>query len=372
MSRNAPASSRAPCAACRMCGCATSRPSAAISPMAIPTWTCRRCLMALDASIVVTGRGGERTLKVENLFAGYYETVLAPGELITELRVPAQGARRAAYLKVTTGAADDWPALGVAVSFEANGKTLSDVRVVASAATEKAIRLTAAEQVLAGATIDDHVLARAGDAAADDSGDGVGRARLGALQARVAARLCAPRGAPGARRHQRSEPLMATISATTTTGGQVGRSPPRLEAREKVTGRAEYTHNLRLPGMLFGKIFRTTVAHGRIKLDRHQRREGGAGRLPGRHVGRRAQGHPAPLLRPGVPRPADPRDRQGALRRRAGRRGARRGSPCRRPGRGADRRRIRRAAGGVRRGRGGARTRSWCTRSSSPPAPSPT
>ena len=124
-------------------------------------------LMALDASIVVAGRGGERTLKVENLFAGYYETVLAPGELITELRVPAQGARRAVYLKVTTGAADDWPALGVAVSFEAHGRTLADVRVVASAATEKAIRLTAAEQVLSGATVDDAVLARAGDAAAD-------------------------------------------------------------------------------------------------------------------------------------------------------------------------------------------------------------
>src|ERR1700759_5680157 len=58
---------------------------------------------------------------------------------------------------------------------------------------------------------------------------------------------------------------MATISATTTPGGQVGRSPPRLEAREKVTGRAEYTHNLRLTGMLFGKIFRSTVAHGRIR-----------------------------------------------------------------------------------------------------------
>ena len=48
-------------------------------------------------------------------------------------------------------------------------------------------------------------------------------------------------------------------------GGQVGRSVPRLEAREKVTGRAEYTHNLRLPGMLYGKVFRSTVAHGRIK-----------------------------------------------------------------------------------------------------------
>jgi CO/xanthine dehydrogenase Mo-binding subunit len=48
-------------------------------------------------------------------------------------------------------------------------------------------------------------------------------------------------------------------------GAQVGRSLPRLEAREKVTGRAEYTHTMRLPGMLHGKIFRSTVAHGRIK-----------------------------------------------------------------------------------------------------------
>ena len=52
---------------------------------------------------------------------------------------------------------------------------------------------------------------------------------------------------------------------TTIPGGQVGRSLPRLEARDKVTGRAEYTHTMRLPGMLHAKIFRSTVAHGRIK-----------------------------------------------------------------------------------------------------------
>jgi CO/xanthine dehydrogenase Mo-binding subunit len=46
---------------------------------------------------------------------------------------------------------------------------------------------------------------------------------------------------------------------------QIGRSIPRLEARAKVTGRAEYAHNLRLPGMLYGKLFRSTVAHGRIR-----------------------------------------------------------------------------------------------------------
>src|SRR3989475_3320157 len=46
---------------------------------------------------------------------------------------------------------------------------------------------------------------------------------------------------------------------------QVGRSLPRLESWLKVTGRAEYVHNLRLPGMLYGRIFRSSVAHGRIR-----------------------------------------------------------------------------------------------------------
>src|SRR5262249_25372752 len=46
---------------------------------------------------------------------------------------------------------------------------------------------------------------------------------------------------------------------------QVGRSVPRLESWLKVTGKAEYVHNLRLPGMLYGKIFRSTIAHGRIR-----------------------------------------------------------------------------------------------------------
>src|SRR5665213_4596160 len=45
----------------------------------------------------------------------------------------------------------------------------------------------------------------------------------------------------------------------------IGRSIARLEAREKVTGRVEYVHHLRLPGMLYGKIFRSTASHARIK-----------------------------------------------------------------------------------------------------------
>jgi CO/xanthine dehydrogenase Mo-binding subunit len=49
------------------------------------------------------------------------------------------------------------------------------------------------------------------------------------------------------------------------TRAQIGRSLPRVEGRAKVTGRAEYVHNLRLPGMLYAKVFRSVIPHGRIK-----------------------------------------------------------------------------------------------------------
>src|SRR5580693_10597541 len=81
-------------------------------------------------------------------------------------------------------------------------------------------------------------------------------ARLGRVQARARRGASAPRSAKGAR----------FMSETKTVSvGQIGRSLPRVEARAKVTGRAEYVHNLRLPGMLYGKIARSTVPHGRIR-----------------------------------------------------------------------------------------------------------
>jgi carbon-monoxide dehydrogenase medium subunit len=125
-------------------------------------------LIALGARVRAVGPDSERDIAVEDLFAGYYETVLDKNELIAELRVPAQGKTRAAYLKCTTGSADDWPALGVAAALDADGPAIRSVRVVVSAATEKAMRLPAAEQVLTGATVDDKLLARAGEAAAEE------------------------------------------------------------------------------------------------------------------------------------------------------------------------------------------------------------
>ena len=48
------------------------------------------CLVALDASIAIAGRGGERMVKAEKFFKGLFEVDLAPGELVTGVEVQAQ------------------------------------------------------------------------------------------------------------------------------------------------------------------------------------------------------------------------------------------------------------------------------------------
>jgi carbon-monoxide dehydrogenase medium subunit len=126
-------------------------------------------LMALGATATVVGPNGERKIAIEGLFSGYYETVLEKNELIAEVHVPSQGAKKAAYMKVTTGSADDWPALGVAAVIESDGKAIKSVRIVASAATDKATRLKAAEAVLNGKTVDDKLLSEAGEAAVKEA-----------------------------------------------------------------------------------------------------------------------------------------------------------------------------------------------------------
>jgi aerobic carbon-monoxide dehydrogenase medium subunit len=125
-------------------------------------------LTALGARIAIAGPNGTRDLPLEKLYAGYYETVLEKNELITAVTVPALNGRKAAYMKVTSRTADDWPSLGVAVTFALKDGTIHDPVVVVSAATEKVTRMGAAEKALQGAAPDDVALRRAGDAAADE------------------------------------------------------------------------------------------------------------------------------------------------------------------------------------------------------------
>jgi CO/xanthine dehydrogenase Mo-binding subunit len=45
----------------------------------------------------------------------------------------------------------------------------------------------------------------------------------------------------------------------------IGRSVPRVESVEKVTGRAVYAVDVSFPNMLWGKVLRSPIAYGRIE-----------------------------------------------------------------------------------------------------------
>lgn len=45
----------------------------------------------------------------------------------------------------------------------------------------------------------------------------------------------------------------------------IGKSIPRIDAFDKVTGKAKFVGDIKMPGMLYGKILRSTIAHGLIK-----------------------------------------------------------------------------------------------------------
>jgi carbon-monoxide dehydrogenase medium subunit len=157
-------------------------------------------LSALGAKAIVAGPSGQREIMIEELFSGYYETVLKRDELITFVEVPPQTGWSSTYIKCTTRSADDWPALGVACSLRIEGGTIGDVRLMISAATEKLTRLVSTEKVLRGQKVNEAIFERAGESAlaeAEVVGDSRGSAAYKSELVRVYVRRALRQAAPG-------------------------------------------------------------------------------------------------------------------------------------------------------------------------------
>ena len=104
-------------------------------------------LLALHATMVVTGPSGERTIPVDDFFQGFLETALAPTELLTEIRVPKVAGAGWSFQKLNRRA-QDWAIVGVALV--RNGST--GVGLVNMGSVP--LRAAAVEDALAGGATD--------------------------------------------------------------------------------------------------------------------------------------------------------------------------------------------------------------------------
>lgn len=101
-------------------------------------------LVALDATFVAGGPGGERIISASDMFRGFLETALAPDELLTEIRVPKSGPSGFSFQKFNRRA-QDYAIVG-AVAARVGGAT--NVALVNMGGTP--LRAVAVEEALAG------------------------------------------------------------------------------------------------------------------------------------------------------------------------------------------------------------------------------
>jgi carbon-monoxide dehydrogenase medium subunit len=123
-------------------------------------------MLAYGAQIVARGGAGTRTIAIDDLFVGLFETSLAPGEILTEIRIPKPAAGSGgAYLKIERKVGD-YAVAAVAVQLELAGAAIKTIRIGLTNVSPIPIRAKAAEAALAGKQPSDAVLEAAGKAAA--------------------------------------------------------------------------------------------------------------------------------------------------------------------------------------------------------------
>jgi carbon-monoxide dehydrogenase medium subunit len=127
-------------------------------------------LMALGANVKLASAEGERTVTMDDFSLDYFETALQPGEMLTEIQIPAPVARSgAAYTKFNI-IESDMATVGVAVWASLDeDERCRDVRIALGAAAPKPMRAREAEAVLKGKKITKALLRKAGQAAAEEA-----------------------------------------------------------------------------------------------------------------------------------------------------------------------------------------------------------
>jgi aerobic carbon-monoxide dehydrogenase medium subunit len=122
-------------------------------------------LLALDAQVRLASASGERDVALKDFFRDYYETVLTPDELLTEVHIPMpQPHTGSAYLKFLPRSADDYATVGVAATVQVDPASgaCADCRIAMGCVGVTPVRAQRAEQLLRGQQRTDELLCEAG------------------------------------------------------------------------------------------------------------------------------------------------------------------------------------------------------------------
>jgi CO/xanthine dehydrogenase FAD-binding subunit len=108
-------------------------------------------LVALEAAFVLQSRAGTRTVPAERFFVGPKKTVLTPGELLVEIRIPAvRIGGRSAFRMIGKRNGQAISQVNVAVWVSVEGGIIREARAAVGSVAPVPLRLSATERLLAG------------------------------------------------------------------------------------------------------------------------------------------------------------------------------------------------------------------------------
>lgn len=107
-------------------------------------------LLALEASLVLSGPGGERTVALADYFTGYRTSVRAADELIREIRVPRPLAGTTAFTKIAKRRFDDISSVAVALALDVVDGSVVRARIGLGGVAATPVRALRTESALEG------------------------------------------------------------------------------------------------------------------------------------------------------------------------------------------------------------------------------
>jgi carbon-monoxide dehydrogenase medium subunit len=122
--------------------------------------------LALDASMVIAGPSGRRTVAAADFFSDLFTTAIGEGELLVEIRVPKHTGWGAAYEKFNR-VAQAWSIVGVAAAVRVQAGSIAEARVALTNMGSVPVRATAVEQALVGQPATADAIRTAAASAAD-------------------------------------------------------------------------------------------------------------------------------------------------------------------------------------------------------------
>ncbi|MGH7766979.1 MAG: FAD binding domain-containing protein [Candidatus Binatia bacterium] len=132
-----------------------------------PTADLPAAILALDAELKAAGPGGERWIKAEDFFVGFFTSCLEPDEILTEIKIPASHGSKIAYLKAAQRASG-FAVVGAAVRLDVGQNGICrEIAIGLTGVSDKPYRPRGAEAILRGKRLEEPLLEQAASKVTD-------------------------------------------------------------------------------------------------------------------------------------------------------------------------------------------------------------